>query len=187
MTCRRSPLAHRFALAALALAGCSAVPARAQSAAPAATPASAPASASAPGPAHASAPTPALVPAPAAAADATLYRDLGGEAGIAALMRDLVVRVKADARLAPFFENTNMPELTRQLADQVCAIAGGPCEYRGAPMKAVHAQFEIRRADFNALVEVLQQSMEARGIAFGTQNRLLARLAPMHRDIVNSR
>jgi hemoglobin len=35
------------------------------------------------------------------------------------------------------------------------------------------------------LVEVLQQAMDAQGIAFGVQNRLLARLAPMHRDIVN--
>ena len=43
------------------------------------------------------------------------------------------------------------------------------------------------KGDFNALVEVLQQSMEARGIPFGAQNRLLARLAPMHREIVTPR
>ena len=28
--------------------------------------------------------------------------------------------------------------------------------------------------------------MDARGIAFSTQNQLLARLAPMHREIVNT-
>ena len=38
---------------------------------------------------------------------------------------------------------------------------------------------------FNALVEVLQASMAAQGVPFATQNRLLARLAPMHREIVN--
>jgi hemoglobin len=132
-------------------------------------------------------PLPALAQAatPQRAADATLFHELGGSAGIAALMQDLVVRLKADTRLAPFFEKTNMAELAKQLSDQVCAIAGGPCEYRGAPMKLAHADFEIRRGDFNALVEVLQQSMDARGIAFAAQNRLLARLAPMHRDIVN--
>jgi hemoglobin len=52
-------------------------------------------------------------------------------------------------------------------------------------MKSVHADFEIRKGDFNALVEVLQQAMDAQGIAFTAQNRMLARLAPMHRDIIN--
>jgi hemoglobin len=28
--------------------------------------------------------------------------------------------------------------------------------------------------------------MDARGIAFTTQNKLLAKLAPMHRDIINT-
>jgi hypothetical protein len=53
------------------------------------------------------------------------------------------------------------------------------------PQKA-HDGMDIRRGDFNALVEVLQQSMDAQGITFGAQNRLLAQLAPMHRDIVNT-
>jgi hemoglobin len=34
---------------------------------------------------------------------------------------------------------------------------------------------------------VLQRSMDAQGIGFTVQNRLLARLAPMHRDVVNVR
>ena len=43
---------------------------------------------------------------------------------------------------------------------------------------------DITKGNFNALVEVLQQAMDAQGIAFGAQNRLLARLAPMHRDVI---
>jgi hemoglobin len=44
---------------------------------------------------------------------------------------------------------------------------------------------DISKGDFNALVEVLQASMDAQGVPFATQNQLLARLAPMHREIVN--
>jgi hemoglobin len=51
-------------------------------------------------------------------------------------------------------------------------------------MKDAHADLKITRADFNALVEVLQQAMDARSIPFTRQNQLLALLAPMHRDIV---
>jgi hemoglobin len=42
----------------------------------------------------------------------------------------------------------------------------------------------IRNADFNALAEDLQFAMDAAGISFFTQNRLIALLAPMQHDIV---
>jgi hemoglobin len=53
-------------------------------------------------------------------------------------------------------------------------------------MKQAHAGMDINKNNFNALVEVLQQAMEAQGIAFTAQNKLLAKLAPMHRDIINT-
>ena len=99
----------------------------------------------------------------------------------------MVPRLKTDSRLAPFFEKTNLDELARHLTDQVCLVAGGPCKYEGVDMKTAHADFDIRPRDFNALVEVLQLGMERRGLPFPVQNRLLARLAPMHRDVITLR
>ena len=127
----------------------------------------------------------ATVPAAAPAATSSeLYLAFGERAGIAALMDDFVVRLKADQRTAPFFEKTNLPELARGLTDQLCMLSGGPCKYSGATMKKAHDDLDIRRRDFNALVEVLQDSMGAKGIPFSTQNRMLSLLAPMHRDVV---
>ena len=54
-------------------------------------------------------------------------------------------------------------------------------------MKSAHAGMEINKAQFNALVEVLQVAMDARNIPFATQNQLLARLAPMHRDVITAK
>ena len=51
-------------------------------------------------------------------------------------------------------------------------------------MKLAHQDLDISRQDFNALVELLQQAMDARGISFAAQNGMLARLAPLHREIV---
>jgi hemoglobin len=123
-------------------------------------------------------------PLQAQAVDASLYQALGERPGIAALMADVVPRLKTDPRLAGFFEKTNLEELARHLTDQVCQVAGGPCKYEGADMKTAHADFDIRPRDFHALVEVLQQGMDRRGLPFPVQNRLLARLAPMHRDVI---
>lgn len=118
--------------------------------------------------------------------DDSIYQAFGGQPGLVKLMDDFVPRLMADPRLQPFFKDTNLTNLKEQLVSQLCMVSGGPCKYAGADMKSVHADFEIRKGDFNALVEVLQQAMDAQGIAFRAQNRLLARLAPMHRDIINT-
>jgi hemoglobin len=121
---------------------------------------------------------------PARAAGDDLYQALGAKPGLVALMNDFVLRLKADARIGSFFKDTKATHLSQQLVDQVCVASGGPCVYEGAPMLESHRDLEITKADFNALVEVLQLAMDARGLPFATQNRLLALLAPLHRQIV---
>ncbi|MCP5281987.1 MAG: group 1 truncated hemoglobin [Rhodoferax sp.] len=119
-----------------------------------------------------------------AAPDDALYRALGEKPGITALMNDTVERLFTDPQIGRFFKDTKPANLKEQLRDQVCFLSGGPCKYEGDTMKAVHAELGIRKADFNRMVEVLQAAMDARSIPFATQNRLLALLAPMHRDII---
>ena len=116
-----------------------------------------------------------------------LFDALGQQAGIRTLMDDFAQRLKADARIGHQFQDTNLTQLAGQLTDQVCQLAGGPCVYKGPDMKEAHANMDVTRAHFNALVEVLQQSLDARGVPFHRQNQLLALLAPMHRDVVNTR
>lgn len=129
-----------------------------------------------------------LLLAPVAlAADDSLYRAWGGKEGIRAVMDDFVPRLKADPRIGHFFKETSTKHLAGQLTDQLCQLAGGPCVYNGPDMKSSHEELGVARRDFHALVEVLQQSMAARGIAFADQNRMLALLAPMHREIVTAR
>ena len=119
-------------------------------------------------------------------ADDSVYQAWGGKAGIRAVMDDFVPRLVADPRTAPFFKTTNRENLATQLTDQLCQESGGPCVYKGVPMKLMHQDLDIGRRDFNALVEILQQAMEAKGVPFSAQNGMLARLAPMHREIVTT-
>ena len=51
-------------------------------------------------------------------------------------------------------------------------------------MKTIHEDLKVSRAQFNALVEDLQAAMRRNDVPSRTQNRLLARLAPMHREVV---
>lgn len=134
---------------------------------------------------------PATPPVPAAAttpADDSLYRAWGGKDGIRAVMNDFVPRLERDARIGRFFraEPEAREYLARQLTEQLCQVAGGPCRYKGPDMKVAHQDFEITRAHFNALVEVLQLSMAERQVPWAAQREMLSRLAPMHRDVVNT-
>ena len=119
-------------------------------------------------------------------ANDALYQQLGGQPGLVALMDDFMIRLLADPRMNPFFRDTDQQHIKDELVTQFCEVSGGPCKRKGADMKKAHAGIDVNKASFNALVEVLQLSMDAQGIAFSAQNRLLAELAPMHREIINA-
>ena len=127
---------------------------------------------------------PAWAQTPAANPSDSLYKSLGEKAGLVRLMDDFVPRLFNDPRIGIHFKKTNAKNLKEQLVDQVCMVSGGPCAYKGGDMKSTHADLDITKGDFNALVEALQLAMDAQGIAFTAQNQLLARLAPMHRDVI---
>lgn len=120
-----------------------------------------------------------------AKADDSLYKAFGEKAGITALMDQFLQDLQADKRMQPFFEKTNKEQFLQSISNQLCQLSGGPCQYKGPDMKLAHKEMDINKANFNALVEVLQKSMNTRGISFSAQNRMLALLAPMHRDIIN--
>jgi hemoglobin len=122
----------------------------------------------------------------ATAPDDTLYQQLGAQPGLTKLMDDFMTRLLADSRMGPFFKDADHQHVKEELVTQFCEVSGGPCKRKGPDMKKAHSGMDITKSNFNALVEVLQQSMDAQGISFTTQNKLLAKLAPMHRDIINT-
>ena len=124
----------------------------------------------------------AALAAPAHAA--TLFEDLGEQPGVTRIVDDLLPRVLADPLLKASFDDADIERLHGLLVLKFCNIAGGPCRYPGRDMKTSHAGLNLKRRHFNAMVEHLQDAMGASSVPFRTQNRLLALLAPMHRDIV---
>ena len=122
-----------------------------------------------------------------AASDLTLYRALGERPGLTALMDKFLDGLLADKRTEPFFGKSDHAHVKLMLVELICDVIGGPCEYAGEDMTTSHEKHAITAADFNALVEVLQVAMDQQGIPVADQNRLLARLAPMHRAIITRR
>ena len=113
-----------------------------------------------------------------------VFDALHGRDGIQRIVDDLVTRAVADPRISDIFVNQDLERLRRTLGEQICYISGGPCDYSGRSMADAHADMGIRTMDFNVLVELLRDAMDKEGVPFATQNRLLAKLAPMHRTVV---
>jgi hemoglobin len=124
-----------------------------------------------------------LLGAPASA-DTTLYDDLGGKEGVTAIVGAMIDNALADDRIKAVFDDINIPRLKGLLHEQFCTLTGGPCQYKRRTMKDTHVGLNLHDSDFNALVEDLEASMDARGIPWSTQVKLLAILAPMERDVV---
>lgn len=116
---------------------------------------------------------------------ATLYDDLGGKAGVDAIVDEVLNIYADDPRVAPFFANTNIPRFRKLFIEYLCRAADGGCEYTGSDMKESHTGLGITEKSFNAVVEGLQLSMDKNHVPVRAQNRLLAKLAPQHKDIVH--
>lgn len=107
-----------------------------------------------------------------------------GRPGIDRIADDLVTRIVVDGRIADIFKSQDQVRLRRLLKEQFCYILNGGCGYSGRDMRAGHKDLGLQTADMGALVEDLQAAMRREGVAFFAQNRLLAKLAPMKRAIV---
>lgn len=116
-----------------------------------------------------------------------VFDAMNGRDGIQRIVDDLVDRSVADPVIGEIFVNQDIARLRRTLGEQICYLAGGPCTYTGRTMADAHKDMGVTTRDFNVLVEHLRAAMDKEGVPFAQQNRLLARLAPMHRTIVEPR
>ena len=108
----------------------------------------------------------------------------GGQNGIRRISVRTVELSRADPRIAEILVAHDMVRLERTLFEQFCFILNAGCDYTGRDMAAAHDGMGVTRRHLNALVENLQQAMREEDVPFAAQNRFLAKLAPMSRDVV---
>jgi hemoglobin len=116
--------------------------------------------------------------------DTALFEQFGGRDGLTRIMDDVMRRWLANPRTRPFFENSDQDRVKVQLVEQFCVIMKGPCTYSGRTMAEAHRGMNVNEGAFFALVEELQVTLNKMNVPLRAQNRLIAALAPMHRDII---
>lgn len=122
--------------------------------------------------------------ATAAHAAKSLYDSLGGETTLRAAVDHFADIVVADDRINFTFADTDLGKFKQLLFEQLCNVSGGPCQYTGRDMRTAHKKLLINDAQFNALAEDLYLGLGRAGVPYRQQNKLMALLAPMQRQIV---
>lgn len=123
-------------------------------------------------------------PAPADPSLLPVFEQFGGKPGMDAMVEDFMIKLIEDPRTRDYFADADQKHIKDMLSEQFCVILGGPCTYTGKGMKEIHAKLAINEGGFNALIEDLQLAMDMHKIPFRAQNKLLAKLAPMHREVI---
>jgi hemoglobin len=118
----------------------------------------------------------------------SLYTRLGGYDAIAAVVDDFVGRLVADKRLTKFFVGHSEDSLKRirmHVIDQLCAAAGGPCNYVGRDMKTSHHGLGITSDDWDASAKHLVESLDKFKVPQAEKDEFLAIVTSLKKDIVD--
>jgi hemoglobin len=123
-------------------------------------------------------------------APASLYTRLGGYDAIAAVVDDLLPRMRADELLSRYWTSprsvdTNNRE--RQLAiDFIAAAAGGPTFYLGRDMRQAHKGMGITKADYVAFMRCLSATLDTFQVPATERSEVVAFVTSLEPEIVEA-
>ena len=121
---------------------------------------------------------------------ASLYTRLGGYDAIAAVVDDLLARLRSDALLGRFWTSPRSVDThnrERQLAvDFVAASAGGPTFYLGREMKLAHEGMRITKEDYAAFMRCLSATMDAFAVPEPERGEVVAFITSLEPQIVEA-
>jgi hemoglobin len=117
----------------------------------------------------------------------TLYSQLGGESGLAALVDDFYSRVLADNLLGPWFAAVNPDSIRFHLRAYLAVALGGPEQYTGRSMRRVHGGLRITGEAFDAVLDRMTEALAAAGTEARITAQAVAVLATLKPVVVEIR
>ncbi len=119
----------------------------------------------------------------------TLYERLGGYDAIAAVVGDLLPRLRGDPQLAHFWQHRSEDNLKRSkqlLIDFLCSSAGGPVYYTGRDMKTSHKGMKISETNWTAFLGHLHSTLGVFQVAQAERDDLVAFVQSTKLDMVEA-
>jgi len=118
----------------------------------------------------------------------SLYSRLGGYDAIAAVVDDLLPRLREDPLLQRFWTSPRSADTNhreRQLAlDFIAASAGGPTFYLGRDMKTSHRGMGINKKDYTAFEKHVAATLEKFNVPPRERDDVMNFISSLESDIV---
>ncbi|MFP2904439.1 group I truncated hemoglobin [Pyxidicoccus sp. 3LFB2] len=124
----------------------------------------------------------------AAAAEKSVYEQIGGEPAMAAAVEVFYRKVLADDRISHFFEDVDMERQAAKQKAFLTMVTGGPANYSGRDMRAGHAPLVKRGLNdmhFDAVAGHLKETLEELGVPAPLVARVLAIAESARADVLN--
>jgi hemoglobin len=120
----------------------------------------------------------------------TIYERLGGSETLGKIFDDVGPRMAADPLLAQFFQGQSADALKLQrdrTIEFLCYATGGPCEYKGQPIKKAHGALNISEAQWKAFVKHLGETLDHLRIGEKEKLDVLALVGRYKSDVVTKK
>lgn len=119
----------------------------------------------------------------------TLYERLGGYDAIAAVVSDLLPRLRGDPQLAHYWHHRSEDNLKRSkqlLIDFLCSNAGGPLYYTGRDMKTSHKGMRLSEGDWSAFMKHLYAALDTFKVPQAESDELVQFIESTKMDMVEA-
>ena len=105
-----------------------------------------------------------------------LYDRIGGDEVVTGMVSEFYSKVLADEELRPFFKNVKIERLHSMQREFFSAALGGPINYSGRPLAAVHAGLRIKPRHMKGFVGHLLTTVEGYGLTEQDTQDIISRI-----------
>jgi hemoglobin len=124
-----------------------------------------------------------LIPEPEAI---SVYRAIGGRAGLVAAVDDFYGRLLADPELSPFFPRGAVARHRAFVVTILGEALGGPERYRGPDIAAAHRGLGISDAHFNLAAAHLYATLDGLGVPEHLADHIIGIVAGLRPAVVTA-
>jgi hemoglobin len=114
----------------------------------------------------------------------SLYDEIGGQAGVDALVSDFYGRVFGDPVLRPFFERADQHKLITMQQQFFAVALGGPVEYAGSSLREAHGGLGITPRHLSLFTEHLLETLLDRGVGRDEADQVVSHIALYADDVI---
>ena len=115
----------------------------------------------------------------------TLFDKYGGMDTVKALVDLFYTKILKDERTAPFFKGKDVQRIKSHQYTFVASVLGSSNAYDGMPLRSAHSHLNITDDDYDAVVELLCDSMDELGVSEDDMETVVGKLEFLRPEVTN--